>query len=349
MESPSQVEQQQESRLAAAAEAVAARAVAAASDAAASVASTGGEPEVESRKRPVEHDEADSSKRERLDEPCEGCSPDTVTRPSYILGQPSSSMLDSWLEEDMQPESKGPVVKGIRDGLRVLVPMLVDGDGVLSLCQKLRDTKGASVVALAESEDTVRSLFEKGGLEFTVDALQYEPPWFMNASTLTHLTRPVPMFTAKGSPELTVYVCDLMDPCFVVHGGKLKGSCHRVWDQGKLAHTPPVERGMVMQKILEYSAVPSQLLVCGSVHEPAEVVSSLPGTVYSLPLTAMRALAGSNSAVHRAKQVNRRGEPLSWMRVSAQQGCVYWIWLVTKSDTVAGQMMLRPPACPCCR
>lgn len=259
-------------------------------------------------------------------------------------------MLDSWLEEDTRPGGTGPIVlKRIPEGLRVLVPMLLDGDGVLSLCQKLRETKGASIVALAADEATARAFFEGSCLDFTVKTLRYEPPWYMDASMLEHLTRPVPVYTATSSP-LTVYVCDVMDEAFDQHSGGLKGAFQRVWDQGKLAHTPPAQRKELMLKLRSYTAAPAQLLVCCSVHEPGEVASSLPGTAYSLRLAEMQALCGGGSAVHRAKQVNRRGAHLSWLQLSSQQGCVYWIWLVKASDKGGdGLSKLRPPSCPCCK
>ena len=163
MKSPRQAELQEQFSLD---EALAARAVAV--DAADSAAHAGQEPEAASRKRsPTQDIQADSSKRERLAETCDYCSQDTVTSPSYILGQPSSSMLDSWLEEDIHPEGEGPIFRGIREGLQVLVPMLVDGDGLLTLCQKLRDTKGACIVALNACEDTVKSVFGAWILRWT--------------------------------------------------------------------------------------------------------------------------------------------------------------------------------------
>ena len=104
-----------------------------------------------------------------------------------------------------------------------------------------------------------------------------------------------------------------------------------------------------MRKIREYAATPAQLLVGCSVHEPEEIASSLPGTAYSLRLAEMQALCGGNSAVHRAKQVNRSGAQLSSLGLASQQGCVYWIWFVKSSDAEAGLSNLRPPSCPCCK
>ena len=307
------------------------------------------EASMESRKRPPEGTpQGESSKRERLVAPFD-CTHDTVTRPSYLLGQPSSSMLDSWLQEEVRPGGEGPVVKGIREGIRVLLPLMLDGDGVLSICQKVRDTKGASVVALAASEDIVQTFFKDSCLEFTMETLRYEPPWYQDVSKIEHLTRPVQVYTAMHS-LLTVYVSDVMEPSFHLHSGRLKGSFHRVWDQGKVAHTPPARRAELMRTIRGYAAAPAQLLVCCSVHEPGEVVSSLPGTVYSIQLAVMRDLCGSNSAVHRAKQVNRRGAPLSWLRLSSQQGCVYWIWLLENTDAAeCPKPYIRLPSCPCCQ
>ena len=328
-------------------------------------------------------------------------------------------MLDSWLKEDVRPGGMGPIVlERMPEGLRVLVPMLVDGDGVLSLCQKLRGTKGASVVALAADESAVRAIFERGCVEFTVRTLRYEPPWYMDqvthsgptlstvaqpqslprpnapgvglaqppsptgahvarlgactspvgltpsgqwrtvrplcvlrymdASMLEHLTRPVPVYRATDSP-LTVYVCDLMDEAFDQHSGELKGAFHRVWDQGKLAHTPPAQRAELMLKLRSYTADPAKVLVCCSVHTPVEVASSLPGIAYSLRSAEMQALCGSGSAVHRARQVNRRGAHLPWLQLSSQQGCVYWVWLLKASESGGGLGNLRPPSCPCCK
>ena len=299
----------------------------------------------ESRKRPPDEALQDYSKRERLagTETSE-CTQDTVTQPRYLLGQPSSSMLDSWLQEDN--ERAVDVVGGIPEGIRILVPMMLDGDGVLSLCHKLQDTKGASVVALLSCEDAVQTFFKESCLEHKVDTLRYEPPWYMDASKLEHLTRPMQVYTALHSP-LTVYACDLMDPSFNLHGGILKGSFHRVWDQGKLAHTPPAQRAELMRKIRSYTAAPAQLLVSCSIHEPGEVETALPGTAYSIRLGEMRDVCGSNSAVHRAKQINRSGAPLSWLRLSLQQGCVYWIWFL--KNAAEGSSYMRPPSCPCCK
>ena len=258
-------------------------------------------------------------------------------------------MLDSWLKEDVRPGGMGPIVlERMPEGLRVLVPMLVDGDGVLSLCQKLRGTKGASVVALAANEAAARAILERGCVEFTVRTLRYEPPWYMDASMLEHLTRPVPVYRATDSP-LTVYVCDLMDEAFDQHSGELKGAFHRVWDQGKLAHTPPAQRAELMLKLRSYTADPAKVLVCCSVHTPVEVASSLPGIAYSLRSAEMQALCGSGSAVHRARQVNRRGAHLPWLQLSSQQGCVYWVWLLKASESGGGLGNLRPPSCPCCK
>ena len=303
----------------------------------------------ESRKRPPAGDPPalESAKRERRVETGDDCTQDTVTRPSFLLGQPSASMLDSWLQEDVQQGAEGPVVKRIPEGIRVLVPMIVDGDGVLNLCHKVRNTKGASVVALLASEDAVQTFFKCSCVEFKVDTLRYEPPWYMNASKLEHLTRPMQVYTALHSP-LTVYACDLMDPSFNLHGGVLKGSFHRVWDQGKVAHTAPAQRAELMRTIRSYAAAPAQLLVSCSVHEPGEVESTLPGTAYSIRFAEMRELCGSNSTVHLAKQVKRSGAPLSWLGLSLQQGCVYWIWLVEHSEA-EGSSYMRPPSCPCCK
>ena len=121
-----------------------------------------------------------------------------------------------------------------------------------------------------------------------------------------------------------------------------------MWDQGKLAHTTPALRAELLRKIRSYTAAPAQLLVCCSVHEPELIESSLPGTAYSLRLTEMQALCGSNSAVHRAKQVIRTEARLSWLRLSSQQACVYWIWLLKDSEAPEGFSWLRPPSCPCC-
>ena len=305
------------------------------------------EPEMEGRKRPATPvSPEESSKRERQ---AETTRDRAVTAPSHLLAQPSSSMLDSWLQEDVRPGGAGPVVlKRIPEGLQVLVTMMLDGAGVLSLCQKVRDTSGAAVVALVADEDAARSFFKDHSLEFTVETLRYTPPWYMDATKLEHLTRPVQVFTAADRP-LTVYACDVMDPSFAQHSGHLKGSFQRVWDQGKVAHTPPAQRAELVEKLGSYTAAPAQLLVCGSVHEPAEVASSLPGTAYSLRLAEMQALCGGNSAVHRAKQVNRSGAQLSSLGLSSQQGCVYWIWFVKNSDAEAGLSNLRPPSCPCCK
>ena len=306
------------------------------------------EEHTESRKRPpAGTPRGESSKRERLEE-TRDCTQDTVTSPSYLLGQPSPSMLDSWLQEDIQRGGEGPVVKGIPEGLRVLVPMMLNGDGVLSLCQKLRDTKGASIVALAASEDTVQTFFKDSCLEFAVETLRYEPPWYQDASKLEHLTCPVQVYTAAHLP-LTVYVSDVMEPSFNMHSGRLKGTFHRVWDQGKLAHTPPARRVELMRKIRSYTAAPAQLLVSCSVNEPCEVASSLPGTVYSTQLAEMRELCGSNSAVHRAKQVNRIGAPSRWLQLLSLQGCVYWIWFLKNSEAAEGSSWWRPPSCMCCK
>ena len=302
----------------------------------------------ESRKRPaVGAPQGESAKRERLAETHE-CTRDALSRPSYLLGQPSSSMLDSWLQEDLQPGGEGPAVKGIPEGIRVLVPMMLDGDGVLHVCAKVRGTKGASVVALAASEESVQGFFKESSLEFSVSTLRFEPPWYQDASKLEHLTRPVQVYTAVHSP-LTVYVSDLMAPSFGLHSGSLKGAFDRVWDQGQLAHTPPARRAELMRKIRSYTAPQAQLLVSCSVHEPGEVASSLPGTAYSLGLAEMRELCGSHSAVHRAKQVNRSGAPLSCLQLASQQGCVYWIWLLKNDPAVEGPKFLRLPSCPCCK
>ena len=329
-------------------EAVAVRSVSATIDTADRAAAYAEKPDAESRKRSIAQ-QGESAKRERLVETCDDCTQGTVIgppSPSFITGQPSSSMLDSWLKEELQP---GGIVKRIPEGIHVLVPMMVDPDGVLSLCQKVRDTKGAAVVALDTNESHVQAFFEKtAGWNFTVETLQYEPPWYMDASQLEHLTRPVAKYTATSSP-LTVYVCDVMDPCFIMHSGILKGSFHRVWDQGQLAHTPPAQRAEWMRKIREYIAAPAQLLIGCSVHEPAEIASSLPGTAYSLRLAEMQALCGSSSSVHRARQVTRSEASLSWLGASAQQACVFWIWLMTDSRAATSQNKLRPPACPCCR
>ena len=290
-----------------------------------------------------------SSKRVRLEE-LPRCTQDTVKRPSYLLGQPSRSMLDSWLMEDSTPGVEGPVVRGIPEGLRVLVPMMIDGDGVLNLCQKMQDTKG-SVVALVASEDAVHTFFNDSCLKFTVTTMRYQPAWYQDASKLEHLTRPVHVYTAMHLP-LTVYVSDVMEPSFNLHSSRLKSSFHRVWDQGKLAHTPPARRADLMRKIRSYTAAQAQLLVSCSTHEPGKVESSLPGTVYSIQLADMRGLCGSSSVVHRAHQVNRSGEPLSWLQLSSQQGCVYWIWFLRNSTAEAAEgssWYMRPPSCPCCK
>ena len=253
---------------------------------------------MEGRKRPAAPvSPGESSKRERQ---AETTRDRAVTAPSHLLAQPSSSMLDSWLQEDVRPGGAGPVVlKRIPEGLQVLVTMMLDGAGVLSLCQKVRDTSGAAVVALVADEDAARSFFKDHGLEFTVETLRYTPPWYMDASKLEHLTRPVCVYTAAERP-LTVYACDMMDPAFERHSGSLNGAFHRVLDQGALAHAPPDRRAELQRKMRGYARVPAQLLICGSVHEPGEVASSLPGTAYSLQLAEMQALCGSNSAVHRA-------------------------------------------------
>ena len=271
----------------------------------------------------------------------------TQQAPSYLLGQPSSSMLDSWLHEDYRPGGAGPVVlKRIPAGLRVLIPMMLDGAAVLRLCDKVRGATGASVVALVADEDTARAFFDENRLEFTSAVLRYTPPWYMDASKLEHLTRPVRVYTATERP-LTVYACDMMDPAFERHSGSLNGAFHRVLDQGALAHAPPDRRAQLLRKIRGYARVPAQLLICGSVHEPGEVASSLPGTAYSLQLAEMQALCGSNSAVHRALQVNRSQAPLG---LTSQQAVVYWIWLAdADADGDAGLSKLRPPSCPCCK
>jgi len=290
----------------------------------------------------------ESSKRE-CSETTRYSTHEMVTTPGHLLGQPSSSMLDTWLQEDFRPGGVGPIVlKRIPEGLRVLVPMMLDGSGVLSLCQRVRDIKGAAVVALVADEGAVRSFFKDNCLEFTVETLRWMPPWYMDASKLEHLTRPLQIYTATQRP-LTVYACDVMDPSFGQHSGSLKGSFHRVWDQGKVAHTPPALRAELVEKIRSYTSVPAQLLVCGSVHEPGEIASSLPGTAYSLRLAEMQALCGNNSAVHRAKQVNRSGAQLSSLGLSSQQGCIYWIWFLKNSEVDVGLDNLRPPSCPCCK
>ena len=289
------------------------------------------------------------SKRERLAETAHDCTDEMVTTPSHLLGQPSSSMLDTWLQEDFRPGGVGPILlKRIPEGIRVLVPIMLDADGVLGLCQRLRDTKGAAVVALMADADTVQAFFSDNCLEFTAETLRYMPPWYMDASKLEHLTRPLRIYTAKQKP-LTVYACDVMDPSFDQHSGSLKGSFHRVWDQGKVAHTPPVLRAELVEKIRSYTSATAQLLVCGSVHEPREIASSLPGTAYSLRLADTQALCGSNSAVHRAKQVNRTGAQLSSLGLLSQQACVYWVWFLKSSEARVGLDNLRPPSCPCCK
>ena len=102
---------------------------------------------MEGRKRPAAPvSPGESSKRERQ---AETTRDRAVTAPSHLLAQPSSSMLDSWLQEDIRPGGAGPaVLKCIPEGLQVLVPMMLDGAGVISLCQKVRGTSGAAVVAL---------------------------------------------------------------------------------------------------------------------------------------------------------------------------------------------------------
>ena len=271
----------------------------------------------------------------------------TQQAPSYLLGQPSSSMLDSWLHEDYRPGGAGPVVlKRIPAGLRVLIPMMLDGAAVLRLCDKVRGATGASVAALVADEDAARAFFDENRLEFTSAVLRYTPPWYMDASKLEHLTRPVRVYTATER-SLTVYACDIMDPAFERHSGSLNGAFHRVLDQGALAHAPPDRRAQLLRKIRGYARVPAQLLICGSVHDPGEVASSLPGTAYSLQLAEMQALCGSNSAVHRALQVNRSQAPLG---LTSQQAVVYWIWLAdADADGDAGLSKLRPPSCPCCK
>ena len=199
---------------------------------------------MEGRKRPAAPiSPEENSKRERQAETTrDRTRGQTVMAPSHLLAQPSSSMLDSWLQEDFRPGGVGPVVlKRIPEGLQVLVPMMLDGAGVLSLCQKVRDTLGAAVVALVADEDAARSFFKDHSLEFTVVTLRYTPPWYMDATKLEHLTGPVQVFTAADRP-LTVYACDVMDLSFGQHSGHLKGSFQRVWDQGKVAHTPPAQR-----------------------------------------------------------------------------------------------------------
>jgi len=57
---------------------------------------------------------------------------DSHIRPSYILGQPSPSMLDSWLEE-------GVSKKGIPEGIQVLVPMMLDGISLAEVAQQRPD------------------------------------------------------------------------------------------------------------------------------------------------------------------------------------------------------------------
>ena len=52
----------------------------------------------------------------------------------------------------------------------------------------------------------------------------------------------------------------------------------------------------MVEKIRSYTTAPAQLLVCSSVHDPAEIESSLPGTAYSLALEEVRALYGSSSS-----------------------------------------------------
>jgi len=277
---------------------------------------------------------------------------DTVSQPSYLLGQATPAMLDSWLKEDIQPGGEGPVVKAIPEGLQLLVPMMFDGEGVLSLCEQLRGTKGASVVALVADEDAGKAFLTTSSLVFTVDTLRYEPPWYQDASKLEHLTSPVPVYKCAGGAThapLTVYVSSLLEPSFGVHTGRLMGSFHRVWDQGQLAHTPPAQRAKLLKAIRSYTTAPAQLLVSCSVHVPGEVASSLPGIAYSLPLAEMRDLCGSSSAVHCAKQVKRNGAPLSWLGLASQQGCVYWIWLLKDSEAAEGSSFLRPPCCPCCK
>ncbi len=313
----------------------------------------------ESRKRPLSAQHLQGEGSTKLQRPAvETCSDQTqdasvdITTASFLLGQPSSSMLDSWLEEEIQDPGGGgnSAARRIPEGIRVLLPMTLDGEVVLGLCQRLRCHKGASVVALVASEDDAQALFKAGSLDYSVETFRYEPPWYQDATKLEHLTRPVPVYTATGSP-LTVWVCNLMDASFGLHSGALKGSFHRVLDQGLLAHTPPARRAAVVEKIRSYTTAPAQLLVCSSVHDPAEIESSLPGTAYSLALEEVRALYGSSSSAHRAMQVKRSGTRLAQLRLSSQQGCVYWIWCLSDNSEAAagGQGKLRPPACPCCR
>ena len=177
------------------------------------------------------------AQRRALVETCDDCIQGTVIgppSPSFITGQPSSSMLDSWLKEELQP---GGIVKRIPEGIHVLVPMMVDPDGVLSLCQKVRDTKGAAVVALDTNESHVQAFFEKtAGWNFTVETLQYEPhgTWTLAAK---HLTRPCKIHRHK----LTAHCVRVRDGPVLHHAQRhSQGSFHRVWDQ--LVHTPPAQR-----------------------------------------------------------------------------------------------------------
>lgn len=216
----------------------------------------------------------------------------------------------------------------------------------------------------------------------------YEPPWFVDAAKIKHLTAPLRLCEAAirgaGSPQLTACICDFLDPALSQAN---VGSFQRLWARrgsasllrraaeaqaqpqavpassdvdGAVASTP----SQYVQKLLSLLASGGRVLLCSAAeleasdaeHEEAEAEGS-------------EALPGAGSVT----MLQREARVLSWLRAecgTAAAAHVVWgasatgaedgtadvaapaaagrYFILVKRESV-GLCSFRPPPCLCCQ